>query len=94
MPAIQDYSMISDIDALCQTTQGAFPVAVSHLSPDGCTATAPAEWAEEFDFLRLTLAGSVEVNGRVQRLQGREAQIRFFGQISPLVIDQWSRRAA
>ena len=94
MPAIQDNATMSEIDALCRTTQGAFAVAVSHLSPDGCTATAPAEWAEEFDFLRLTLAGQAEINGRVVRHEGKVADIRFFGQISPLAIAAWGRKAA
>ena len=82
------------IEGLCQTPQGAFVVAVSNLSPDGCTVTAPANWTEEFDFLHLTLAGVVEVNGRVQNMQGRKAAIRFYGQISPVVIEHWRRRAA
>jgi len=94
MPEIQDLARQPTLDALCQTAQGAFVIAVSHLSPEGCTATAPAEWAEEFDFLRLTLAGSVEVNGRVSSKHGREAEIRFFGQIHPAVIEGWQRRAA
>ena len=94
MPAIQDNATMSEIDALCRTTQGAFAVAVSHLSPDGCTATALGEWAEEFDFLRLTLAGQAEINGRVVRHEGKVADIRFFGQISPLAIAAWGRKAA
>jgi hypothetical protein len=82
------------ISALCQTSHGAFVVEVSQLSSDGCTATAPTAWEEEFDFLRLTLGGSVEVNGRVLHRHGREAEIRFFGQIHPCVIESWQRRAA
>jgi hypothetical protein len=94
MPQTQAPPLPQAIDALCETPQGAFVVAVSQLSPEGCTVTAPAEWEEEFDFLRLTLGGSVEVNGRVLNSHGHEAEIRFFGQIHPCVIEGWRRRAA
>ena len=94
MPDMQSSSQPQALDALCQTEHGAFVVSVSDLSPEGCTATAAAAWEEEFEFLRLILAGSVEVNGRVLKRQGNAAEIRFFGQIHPCVIDQWSKRAA
>jgi|GEM_PF-5672428 len=94
MPEIEAALDQQILHGLCQTSQGAFVVDVSHLSPEGCTATAPAEWQDDFDFLGLTLEGKAEINGRVVRREGRLADIRFFGQLSPLAIAAWGRQAA
>jgi len=80
--------------ALCEASQGSFPVEIGSLTPDGCTAEAPAEWAGDLDFLRLILAGQAEINGRVVHSEGCRAEIRFFGQIHPHVIESWQSRAA
>jgi hypothetical protein len=80
--------------ALCKAAQGTFPIEIEQLTPEGCTAQAAAEWEGDLDFLRLTLAGQAEINGRVVRHEGKVADIRFFGQISPLAIAAWQRRAA
>ena len=67
---------------------------IDRLTPEGCTAEAPGEWSGDLDFLRLTLAGQAEINGRVVQHDGKRAEIRFFGQIHPLVIENWRQRAA
>lgn len=80
--------------AFCEAAHGSFAVEIDRLTPEGCTAEAPAEWSGDLDFLRLTLAGQAEINGRVVQHDGKRAEIRFFGQIHPLVIENWRQRAA
>ncbi len=84
----------SPIPALCRIDGLVRAITVTRLSPEGCTAEAEGGWTEDHEFLRLTLAGQADVNGRVLRRDGARAEIRFFGQISPLVIESWLKRAA
>jgi hypothetical protein len=74
------------IGAQCDCARQSFPVALSDITCDGCAAEAPADWNEDYDFLHLTIADQIEINGRVLRHQGRRATIRFFGQIHPRVV--------
>jgi len=76
------------IGAQCDCECQSFPIAISDITCDGCAAEAQAEWDEDFDFLHLTIADCIEINGRVLQHQGRRATIRFFGQIHPHVVDQ------
>lgn len=82
------------LGALCDLDRRSFPVAISDISPDGCSCEAECGWDGDCDFLHLKIAGSVEINGRVLRHHGQRADIRFFGQINPLVIDQWNAPGA
>jgi hypothetical protein len=75
------------IGAQCDCARQSFPVAISDITCDGCAAEAPTEWMEDYDFLHLTIANGLEINGRVLRHQGRHATIRFFGQIHPSVVE-------
>lgn len=74
------------IGAQCDCECQSFPVTISEITCDGCAAEAPADWIEDYDFLHLTIADQIEINGRVLRHQGRRAKIRFFGQIHPQVV--------
>ena len=79
---------------LCECGTRSFPIAISDITPDGCSAIADCDWGEDTEFLHLTIADSVHINGRILRHKGHEARIRFFGQIHPVVIAQWADRAA
>jgi phenylalanyl-tRNA synthetase beta subunit len=81
-------------DIECDPDRRSFPIAISDITPDGCSCEAECEWDQEFDFLHLTIAGQVEINGRVLRHKGRRCEIGFYGQIHPAVIDEWKRLAA
>lgn len=76
------------IAASCTLGEATFPVRVSSLSCDGCRIEADGEWPAECEFLHLTLDGEVEINGCALRHKGKRADIRFFGQIHPVVIDR------
>lgn len=78
----------------CACGTRSFPIAISDITPDGCCAIAEDDWGEDADFLRLTIAGSVQINGRVLQHRGHEARIAFFGQIHPAVIAQWGTQRA
>lgn len=78
----------------CDCERASFAVNISDITCDGCRAEADCEWDEDFDFLHLTIAGGIEINGRVLRHRGRSATIGFFGQIHPCVIDGLKRLAA
>ena len=82
------------IGAQCDCDCRSFPVAISQISPDGCCAEVDGSWAGDDDFIHLTIAEKIEVNGCIAARRGRKATIRFFGQIHPHVIDQLARRAA
>jgi len=82
------------IHAQVKCSGRSFPVSVTRISCDGCTVEAGDDWAADFDFLSLTLAGEVAVNGRVVRREGRRADIAFYGEIHPHVVAQWCQRAA
>jgi len=82
------------IGAQCDCDCQSFPVAISDISPDGCCGEAAAGWQGEDDFIHLTIADRIHINGRIAQRMGRKATIRFFGQIHPCVVDQLSRRAA
>lgn len=82
------------IGALCDCACQSFPVAISQISPEGCCAEADASWAGGDDFIHLTIADRIEVNGCIAARNGRKATIRFFGQIHPHVIEQLARKAA
>ncbi|WP_305097966.1 hypothetical protein [Croceibacterium aestuarii] len=84
----------TQIGALCALDARSFPIAISDITPEGCSCEADCEWGEDCEFLHLKIADSVEINGRVLACKGRRAQIGFFGQIHPAVIDQWKRLAA
>ncbi len=88
-PAVGKLNLGAQCDCCCNS----FPIAISEISPDGCCAEAAA-WAGNGDFIHLTIAERIEVNGRIAARDGRKATIRFFGQIHPHVIDQLARAAA
>ncbi|MXO61223.1 hypothetical protein GRI89_16890 [Altererythrobacter salegens] len=94
MPARKTARRSTPIGALCDVDARTFPIAISDITPDGCSCEAECDWGEDGEFLHLTIAGSVEINGRVLWHKGHRASIGFFGQIHPAVIDQWKRRAA
>lgn len=96
MPAVRNAKkpVSTPIGALCALDRHSFPIAISDITPDGCSCEGTCDWAEGGEFLHLTIAGSVEINGRVLRHRGRRADIAFFGQIHPAVIDQWKQLAA
>ena len=94
MPANKTNGKPGPIGARCDIERRSFAIALSDITPDGCSCEAEGEWDGECDFLHLTIADSVEINGRVLRHEGHRADIRFFGQIHPAVIDQWKRLAA
>ena len=81
-------------DAVCQTSGGTFLITMRELTTVGCSAIAPAEWEEDFEFIRLTITGRAQINGRVVSRAGRNAEIRFFGQINPRAIEGWMLAAA
>lgn len=82
------------IGGQCDCDCDSFPVAISDISPDGCCAEADCGWQGGDDFIHLTIADRIEINGRIARRKGRKATIRFFGQIHPHVVDQLSRAVA
>jgi hypothetical protein len=77
------------IPALCDIEQRSFPIAISDITPAGCLCEADADWDEDFDFLHLKIAELVEINGKVLWHDGHRAEISFFGQIHPVVVDRW-----
>ena len=87
----------AQIAAQCDIEQRSFAIGISDISPEGCVAEADAEWgedaAEDWQFLHLTIANRIEMNGRVVTHQGRRAEIRFFGQIHPCVVEELAQAA-
>ncbi|MBD3729903.1 MAG: hypothetical protein IE933_09375 [Sphingomonadales bacterium] len=81
------------IAASCTLGRDTFPVSVSRLSSGGCRVEADEDWPPECEFLHLSIAGGVEVNGCAAKARGRKADIRFFGQIHPVVVDQLAAAA-
>lgn len=82
------------LDALCGSDRHAFPMAISELTCEGCSAEAPADWDGDLDFLHLRIADRIDINGRVLWRNGRRIKIGFFGQLHPLAIDDLFRAAA
>ncbi|MCP5395491.1 MAG: hypothetical protein H6918_01935 [Sphingomonadaceae bacterium] len=83
----------ADIEASCTLGEETFPVRVSRLSCDGCQIEADCDWPAECDFLHLTLGDNVEINGCASQAKGRKVDIRFFGQIHPVVVSKFARAA-
>jgi hypothetical protein len=94
MPASRTAKKTALIEAQCDLERRSFPVAIRDITPDGCSVEADCEWDDDGEFLHLTIADGVEINGRILWHRGRRAGIGFFGQIHPLVIDHWKRLAA
>jgi phenylalanyl-tRNA synthetase beta subunit len=94
MPATKSAKRKAPIGARCDLERRSFPIAISDITPDGCSCEAACEWDDDCEFLHLRIADSVEINGRVLWHQGQRAAIGFFGQIHPAVIDEWKRLAA
>ena len=79
------------IEARCDIEQRSFPIAISDITPAGCLCEADVDWGEDFDFLHLKIADAVDINGKLLWHDGHRAEITFFGQIHPVVIDRWMR---
>lgn len=94
MPRARSATRSTQIGAFCDLDQRSFPVALSDITPDGCSCEADCDWEVDCEFLHLKIAETVDINGCVLARRGRRAQIRFFGQIHPAVIDQWKRLPA
>ncbi|MCB2088503.1 MAG: hypothetical protein R3E18_13445 [Sphingomonadaceae bacterium] len=84
---------LAELQASCTLGHSTFPVTVSHLSCDGCRIEAEGGWPEECDFLHLALGDGVEINGCAARRQGTSLDIRFFGQIHPVVVSKFAQAA-
>ena len=88
-------SSAAQIDGTCDSNRKSFPVAISNISPEGCDLHADSSWKKHSDdFIHLTIAENIEINGRIAACKDRKAVIRFFGQIHPHVVDQLARAAA
>jgi hypothetical protein len=74
------------LPGLCDGDSGTVSVAISRLSVEGCVLEANDDWAGADDFVHLQIAGSIEMNGKLEWAQGRRAQMRFFGQVHPAAI--------
>lgn len=61
-------------------------VAVTRLTAEGCVLEANDDWHGAHDFVHLQIAGTIDMNGRLDWAQGRRAQMRFFGQVHPAAI--------
>lgn len=94
MPKARAKHKAAQIAAFCDLERRSFPIAISDITPDGCSALAPAGWDGDCDFIHLTIADKVEINGRVLWQKGKRASIAFFGQIHPHVVDELGRLAA
>lgn len=70
----------------CRCDGAAKAVRITHLTSDGCVLQAGEDWDGAHDFLHLQIAGSIETNGKLEWVQGRRAQMRFFGQVHPAAI--------
>lgn len=94
MPERNTDQNCAGISALCALDRRSFAIAISDITPDGCSCEAPADWDGECDFLHLTIADKIEINGRLLWQKGRHAGIAFFGQIHPQIVEQLARKAA
>lgn len=74
------------LPGLCDCEGDSFPVAITHLGAEGCVLEANDDWAGAADFVHLQIAGTIDMNGRLEWAQGRRAQMRFFGQVHPAAI--------
>ncbi len=88
MPASQKARKLAQLSGQCDLERASFAVAISDISCDGCSAEAECDWGEDCEFVHLRINDSIDVNGRVLRHDGKRADIRFYGQIHPAVIDQ------
>lgn len=83
----------SGLGGLCDCGKIPFPIAISDITSDGCNAEVNGEWEDDYDFLHLTIGGSIQINGKVLSHDGRTARIRFFGQLHPRVVEGLARTA-
>lgn len=79
------------IPSFCTIGGKNFAVRVTALSSEGCELIAESSWPEESDFVRLSIGGDVEINGRAKRNGHCEASIKFFGHIHPVAVNRLMR---
>lgn len=70
----------------CQCDGASTAVTVTALGVEGCTIEAEEVWPAAYDFVHLDIAGTLAMNGKVVRVSGRRAEVRFFGQVHPAAI--------
>jgi|GEM_PF-1034416 len=78
----------SDCEGICSI------VSITRLTSDGCMLEANDDWPGASDFLHLSIADSIEMNGKLEWAQGRRAQMRFFGQVHPAAITKLLEEAS
>jgi hypothetical protein len=82
------------LDGQCDCEGSRFAVSISNLAAEGCELAADAEWPGATDFVRLQIDDSIVMNGKLVWVQGRRAQMRFFGQVHPAAIARLHGQAA
>lgn len=70
----------------CQCDTASMAVTVTNLGIDGCVIEADEVWPSAHDFVHLQIAGTITMNGKIVRVVGRRAEVRFFGQLHPAAI--------
>jgi hypothetical protein len=70
----------------CECDGESMAVTVTRLGVEGCSLVADGVWSAEDDFVHLEIAGTLSMNGRLVRIAGQRAEVRFFGQLHPAAI--------
>jgi len=70
----------------CECDGAGKAVSIVGLGIEGCTLEADEVWPAAHDFVHLDIAGTMAMNGRITRVVGRRAEVRFFGQLHPAAI--------
>ena len=74
------------LSGTCECDGETRTVSISALGVEGCTIESEHVWSAELDFVHLVIAGSTEMNGRIVRVVGKRAEVRFFGQLHPAAV--------
>ncbi len=74
------------LSGTCECDGETRAVSISALGVDGCIIESEQVWSAELDFVHLVIAGDTQMNGKIVRVVGKRAEVRFFGQLHPAAI--------
>jgi hypothetical protein len=92
--AFDDRANLPASAGICDCERQKASVAITRLTTDGGVLETNDDWRGASDFVHLQIAGTIEMNGKLEWAQGRRAQMRFFGQVHPAAIAKLVAAAA
>ena len=89
---LEPRSTSRQLDGECYHNGQVKKVRISDLLTGGCTVDTLPLGAQMEDFVRLSIAQSIQVNGYVASRDAAGATIRFYGEIHPFVVNRLETR--